>query len=40
MLDFTFREFALAAAIVYLFCSWFIDRQVLWSIFESLSNGW
>lgn len=40
MLDFTFREFALALAIVYIFCAWFIDRQVLHSIFESLSMGW
>jgi hypothetical protein len=40
MFDFTLREFALAAAIVYLFCAWFLDRQVLHAIFESLSAAW
>jgi hypothetical protein len=38
MLDFTLREFALFAAIVFLFCSWLIDHQVLYALLESLSS--
>jgi hypothetical protein len=39
MLDFTLREFTLIAAIVFIFCAWFLDRQVLHTLFESLRTA-
>jgi hypothetical protein len=40
MPDFTPRELALAAAIVFVFCASFIDRQILQAIVESLRAFW
>jgi len=40
MPDFTPRELALAAAIVFVFCASFIDRQILQAIVESLQAFW
>jgi hypothetical protein len=38
MFDFTLREFALAAAIVFILASWFIDRQILNAAVEALNS--
>ena len=38
MLDFSFRELALAGAILFVLSSWFIDRQVLASILEVMGS--
>ena len=38
MFDFTPRELALAAAIVFILSSWFIDRQILNAFMEALSS--
>jgi len=40
MTDFTLRELALAAAIVFVLCSSFIDRQILQDLLESLRAFW
>ena len=40
MTDFTPRELALAAAIVFVLCSSFIDQQVLHDLLESLRAFW
>jgi len=40
MLDFTFRDLVVAAAIVALLSSQFIDRQVLWAMLEALRGFW
>jgi hypothetical protein len=31
----TARELALAAAIVFAFCAWFVDRQLLFAVVEA-----
>jgi hypothetical protein len=36
----TFREFALAAAIVLAFTAVVADRQILQAIFEALDSAW
>jgi hypothetical protein len=40
MLDLRPRELALAAAIVFVLTSWFIDRQILYAMIESLRTIW
>ena len=37
MFDFTIRELSLAAAIVFVLASWFIDRQILNAVAEALN---